>query len=429
MILKVQPAAFVRGAVHVPSSKSYSIRAFMIAACGGISFIRNPSPCDDARVSMRVARNLGAQLTRLHRETWKVAAKRNPLRLSHIHVGESGTVLRFILPLVALYGRKATIGGQGTLKGRPNLFLTRTLRSMGVEIFGEGRQEGIPIRIQGGSLRGGNIQIDGSLSSQFISALLIACPQMGEDTSLTLTGQKIVSADYITMTMQVLDKSGVKIRREGLRRYVIPANQRFKGLKNFTVPADYGLAAFLMAAAVLNKSDVALEGAFDDRFVQADSHILRLLEKMGVKFQKTSKSIRMKGPFCLKGGDFSLKDCPDLVPVMAILALFADGPTRLLDIGHARVKESDRISDLGQELRKIGAKVVEKRNEIVIYPQNQYKTDCLLDPHRDHRLAMSFAILGSKLGMRIRDIECVSKSYPGFIRDLKRLGVQAVGVR
>src|SRR3989338_8391351 len=356
MILKVQPAAFVRGAVHVPSSKSYSIRAFMIAACGGISFIRNPSPCDDARVSMRVARNLGAQLTRLHRETWKVAAKRNPLRLSHIHVGESGTVLRFILPLVALYGRKATIGGQGTLKGRPNLFLTRTLRSMGVEIFGEGRQEGIPIRIQGGSLRGGNIQIDGSLSSQFISALLIACPQMGEDTSLTLTGQKIVSADYITMTMQVLDKSGVKIRREGLRRYVIPANQRFKGLKNFTVPADYGLVAFLMAAAVLNKSDVALEGAFDDRFVQADSHILRLLEKMGVKFQKTSKSIRMKGPFCLKGGDFSLKDCPDLVPVMAILALFADGPTRLLDIGHARVKESDRISDLGQELRKIGAK-------------------------------------------------------------------------
>jgi 3-phosphoshikimate 1-carboxyvinyltransferase len=425
MILKVQPAVFVKGVVRVPSSKSYSIRAFLIAACGGTSIIRSPSDCDDARVSMRVARNLGARLIRSRRNTWTVRAGRRSPRLSRINVGESGTVLRFILPLVALHGRKATIAGEGTLKGRPNLFLTQTLRSMGVDISGEGRQEGIPIHIRGGSLQGGNVQIDGSLSSQFISALLIACPQLEVETCLTLTGPKIVSAGYIAMTMRILGKSGVKIKRNGPRRYVIPGNQEFKGLKNLTVPADYGLAAFLMAAAILSKSDVVLEGAFDDRFVQADSHILRLLEKMGVKFQKTSKSIRMKGPFGLKGGNFSLKDCPDLVPVMSILALFADSPTRLSDIGHARVKESDRISDLGQELRKIGAKVEEERNGIIIYPRPPYKADGLLDPHHDHRLAMSFAVLGSKLGVRVQDIECVSKSYPGFVRDIKSLGVKA----
>lgn len=169
----------------------------------------------------------------------------------------------------------------------------------------------------------------------------------------------------------------------------------------------------------------AFHGGQGTLTAQADSHILRLLEKMGVKFQKTSKSIRMKGPFDLKGGNFFLKDCSDLVPVMSILALFADGPTRLSDIGHARVKESDRISDLGQELRKIGAKVEEKRNRIIIYPRPQYKADGLLDPHYDHRLAMSFAVLGSKLGVHVQDIECVSKSYPGFVRDIKSLGVKA----
>lgn len=432
MILKIQPADFVRGVVRVPSSKSYSIRAFLIAACGGASMIRNPSDCDDARVAMRVARHLGARLMPSAGNAWSVrasrpagvAGRRSP-SFSRINVGESGTVLRFLLPLVALQGGKATIVGEGTLKGRPNASLTRALRSMGVEVSGEGRPEGVPIHIRGGRLHGGNIRIDGSLSSQFISALLIACPQLGEETCLTLTGPRIVSADYIAMTLHVLGRSGVTIKRSGPHRYVIPGNQDFKGLKNFTVPADYGLAAFLMAAAVLNKSDVVLEGTFDNSFVQADGHILRLLEKMGVRFQKTSKSIKMKGPFCLKGGNFSLKDCPDLVPVISVLALFADRPTRLYAIGHARLKESDRISDLGQELRKIGAKIEEKRDQILIDPRPPYTADVLLDPHRDHRLAMSFAVLGSKLGVRVQDIGCVSKSYPGFVRDLRSLGVKA----
>ncbi len=429
MILQVKPTPVLRGAVRLPASKSHSIRAFLIASCGGTSRIQYPSDCDDAKVAMRVARELGAAVDSLKSDAWQITAKAHPPRLSNINVQESGTVLRLLLPLLALHGSKAVVDGRGTLKGRPNFFLTRTLRAMGVRIRGAGEKESVPIRLTGGILRGGDVHINGSLSSQFISALLIACPQLNHPTRLTVDGRKIVSTDYIAMTRQVLAQSGVRIRSKGARRYFIEGGQKFKGLKNFLVPSDYGLAAFLMAAALLNRSDVILKGTLRDDLVQADRHILPLLRKMGARFQKTSQAIHIKGPSRLKGGNFSLKDCPDLVPVMAVIALFARGKTRLCDIGHARAKESDRISDLAEELRKVGARIEEKKDAMVIHPEAEYKTSCLLDPHHDHRLAMAFAVLGTKLGARIRDIECTAKSYPAFVRDFQRLGVKVHKIR
>jgi 3-phosphoshikimate 1-carboxyvinyltransferase len=293
---------------------------------------------------------------------------------------------------------------------------------MGIDIKGSGKGESIPIRMTSGRLQGGSVAIDGTLSSQFISALLIACPQLLQNTILTLRGKHLVSADYIAMTCQILQKSGITIEKKGVRLYRIKGKQKFKGLTNFVVPSDYGLAAFLMAAAVIHASNVTLTGHLGDRLVQADGHILPLLKKMGAKFQKNSESISIKGPCALKGGQFSLKDCPDLVPIMAILALFAKGKTRLYDIGHVRSKESDRISDLRKELLKVGAKITEKRDSLVIEPQENYKANCLLDPHSDHRLAMSFCILGSKIGARVKDIECTHKSYPDFVKDFKSIG-------
>lgn len=428
MNLIVSPSPVLKGVVQLPASKSYSIRSFMIAACGGTSKIIHPSDCDDALVALRAARSLGAHIVRASGNTWKVTAHQKASSPSRINVGESGTVLRFILPLLALKGKQVTVTGKGTLKGRPNLFLTQALRERGVAIRGTGPNEGVPIFLEGGVLCGGKIRIDASLSSQFISALLIACPQMAEDTFLTLTGPRVVSTDYIVMTTQILRESGVRIEKKNAREYRIRAGQKFKGLKNFKVPSDYGLAAFLMAAAILTKSDVVLEGSLRDDLLQADGHIIPLLRKMGARFQKTHQAIKVRGPFCLHGGEFSLKDCPDLVPIMSVLALFAKGRTRLYDIAHARVKESDRISDLRAELIKIGACVTEKSNEIIIHPQEHYRSDMTLDPHNDHRLAMSFAVLGIKLGARVRNIGCVAKSYPGFVRDLRTLGAHVKNV-
>lgn len=424
MNVRIFPIIKLKGTVELPASKSYSVRAFLTAACGGKSRVVAPSDCDDALAAASVARQLGAVVKR-RGKVWEVVAGARRENLSAINVKESGTVLRMLLPLVALRNQKAKILGEGTLRGRPNAHLIKTLQQLGILVEGSGRHHSIPIRFSGGNFSAGKVAIDGSLSSQFVSALLMACPQLSEDSVIRVTGKKIVSVDYIAMTIQVLKKAGVHITREDLRTYRIKGGQQYKGLKSFHVPSDYGLAAFLMAAGALTDSCLTLTGSLDDKLIQADGHIMRILKKMGVRFEKTARSIKVCGPFQLKGGKFSLKDCPDLLPILCILALFADKPTTFIHIEHVRVKESDRITDLAKELNKVGARTQERRDSMTIFPlkETECKHNVVLDPHHDHRLAMAFCILGLRLGTKVEGVECVAKSYPKFLTDLRALGV------
>ena len=380
------------------------------------------SDCDDARAALNVARALGVQVS-LVRGGLLLAApafQKKKAKLA-IAVGESGTSLRFILPLLPHFSGEAAVTGRGTLVGRPNKHLCEALRARGLAIRGEGRGESVPVTFRGGNVPCGQVAIDGSVSSQFISALMIAAPLAdGGDTHLVMTGKDLVSRDYVLMTRQILARAGIKVEPKGPRTFFIPGGQSYRGLKAFHVPSDHGLAAFFMAAAALVPSDVRLKGYFDDTLVQSDGAIFELLADMGVKMERSARSIRVKGPFALKGGTFSLKHCPDLVPIMAVTAMFARGTTRLTGIGHARVKESDRISDLRRELQKVGADIAEKPGELVIHPRPSYgevagRPVPELDPHHDHRLAMAFAVLGLKTPVRIRDVECTAKSYPGFV--------------
>ena len=410
MILSIPPALRLQGCIHLPASKSYSIRAFIIAARGGVSQIKHASDCEDAVVASKIAQ-------KLHSLTLDGA------RQQTFSVGESGTTLRFLLPLLALYTHKAKVQGKGTLVGRPNAHLCAALRKQGIDIHGLGEKESVPIIFNGGKLCGGRLEIDGSLSSQFISALLIALPSLKVDSKVILTGKELVSLDYIQMTTEILAKAGIIIRKVSEREYEIKGGQKFKGLKNFYVPSDYGLAAFAMGAAALLPSNVVLYGNLDEGMIQSDGHILEFLKRMGVGFKKTKRAIKIKGPFNLKGGVFSLKNCPDLVPIMSVLALFAKGKTKLVGIHHARAKESDRISDLRNELLKVGAGVSETKDALIIDPRENYKTGQLLDSHHDHRLAMAFTVLGAKIGCRVKGIESSHKSYPAFVKDMKALGV------
>lgn len=421
MDLRVSPTGHLSGSIDLPASKSYSIRAFMVAACGGESTIIKPSNCDDARVALRVVKALGGQITRKN-NGWHIRASKKKIGHKKFSVQESGTVLRLLLPLLTVRCRSAVVEGAGTLIGRPNRHLLETLRRQGVDIAGVSDKESVPITFRGGEIKAGTIAIDGSLSSQFVSAVLMTAPSLPSDSRLMITGEKIVSKDYITMTRQILDRSGITVKPRGERVYDVRGNQTYRGLKNFTVPSDYGLAAFLMSAACLVHSRVRLEGQFDDRFLQADGHILNFLKAMGAQWTRTRQSIVLKGPFDLKGGVFSLKDCPDLVPIMAVTALFAKGRTVLKNIHHARAKESDRISDLRQELLKVGANIREEEGALVIHPLVNPVCGATLDPHRDHRLAMAFAVLGLKIGVVVKNMECCSKSYPDFVRDFKALG-------
>ncbi len=404
MILDVKQAFVLKGQIQLPASKSYSIRAFFVGIRGGFSGI-NVSDCEDATVAKNVSQALKAGE--------KV-----------FHVDESGTSLRFLLPLLPFHTSHAIIKGKGTIIGRPNHHLCETLRRQGMDIHGTGAKESVPIIYKGGALKSGTIKIDGTLSSQFISALLIALAQLKNDSCLLITGKEIVSADYIVMTNQILAKAGVHIQQLSPRRYLIKGNQEFKGLKNFMVPSDYGLAAFPMAAASLLSSNIVLKGNLKDDLIQSDGHILEFLKKMGVVFKKTKSSISIQGPFNLKGGIFSLRNCPDLLPIMAVLALFAKGQTKFVNVVHARVKESDRISDVRSELLRVGADVKETSTTLIITPKGFYKTDKLLDSHHDHRLAMAWTVLGMKIGCRIKGIESCRKSYPNFVKDMKLLGLR-----
>lgn len=404
MNLKVNPLDKLKGRIVLPASKSYSIRASFVSACGGASTISNISDCEDAFVAKNIAKDLRA-------------SKRI------LNVGESGTSLRFLLPLLSLHVPHARVVGKGTLVGRPNVHLCEALRRNGMDIRGRGPKESVPIIYKGGAINTGTIEIDGSVSSQFISALLITLPRLKADTRIVIKGKTLVSSDYVIMTRQILALAGIRIVQKNDREIFVKGNQQFKGLKKFRVPSDYGLAAFSMAAAALVPSQIMLQGTFNDRLIQSDGHILKFLKKMGVRFTKSVEDISIEGPFKLKGGTFSLKDCPDLVPIMTVLAMFATGKTILTDIAHARVKESDRISDLALELKKVGAKFKESRDSLTILPQSQYQSGQTLDPHHDHRLAMAFAVLGLKIGVTIKNIECTHKSYPSFVKDMKALGM------
>ncbi|MBF0331317.1 MAG: 3-phosphoshikimate 1-carboxyvinyltransferase [Candidatus Omnitrophica bacterium] len=422
MILNVPPVRKLTGSIDLPASKSYSIRAFFVAACGGRSRILGASDCDDAKVALRVARAFGAKVTAVPGGCLvNVPAFQKKKAMLAIDVGESGTSLRFVLPLLPQYAAKARVVGRGTLMGRPNYHLCAALREQGLEIRGEGANESVPISFSGGDIPCGRVEIDGSLSSQFVSALMIAAPLAENDTRLVMAGKTLVSQDYVIMTRQILERAGIRVTVKGRREFLIPGQQHFKGLKDFHVPSDYGLAAFFMAAAALVASDITLKGSFDDALIQSDGAIIPLLTRMGLRMQRTGRSIRIKGPQDLKGGVFSLKSCPDLVPIMAVTAMFAKGVTRLKDIGHARVKESDRISDLRQELLKVGADIRETKDELIIHPCSTYTGGATLDPHHDHRLAMAFAVLGLKVGLKVRDVECTAKSYPGFVKSLKAI--------
>ncbi|MBF0489715.1 MAG: 3-phosphoshikimate 1-carboxyvinyltransferase [Candidatus Omnitrophica bacterium] len=422
MILNVASASSLKGRILLPASKSYSIRAFIIAACGGTSHLIHPSNCEDALVAMKTAKSLGSKVQK-NTEGYSIEADLKISSNKTFLVGESGTSLRFLLPLLPMTTQKAIVKGHGTLVGRPNAHLCQTLRDCGMNLKGTGPKESVPLVYQGGAFKGGTIEIDGSLSSQFISALLIAAPLLPVDSRIRIIGKEMVSVDYIVMTRQILEKAGIAVKRVSDREYWVKGHQTFKGLKNFKVPSDYGLAAFSMAAASILSSKVVLAGHLKGDLVQSDGHILEFLTKMGVVFKKTNSAIAIEGPFALKGGTFSLKNCPDLVPIMAVLALFAKGQTKLVDIVHARAKESDRISDVRSELLKVGADVKETSNALIITPQSSYKTGQLLDSHHDHRLAMAWTVLGMKIGCRVEGIESCRKSYPDFVKDMKILGL------
>lgn len=424
----MRPARRLSGSIQASPSKSYTHRAIIIGSLDGTHRVINPLFCDDTRNTIALFRELGADIERAGKNLVIRGFSGSPeLRGRSVNVGESGTLLRLALSILPLADGSITVKGTGSLPGRPNKQVVDVLRNWGVVMKGRGPDAKLPIRIEAsGSIPGGKAVVEGGVTSQVISSLLIAAPFAESDTILEVGG-RLVSRPYVDITIDVLKWAGIKVDRIGYRRFRVRRGQKLRPKGNFVVHGDYSSAAFLLAAAALTKSDVTVTDLAND--CQGDRKILGILRSMGAKIERSKDAVRLRGAFDLKGVDIDGADTPDLVPVLVVLGCFAKGTTRIRNVAHLAHKESNRLTRPAAELRKLGARISFTRDELVI--KHGWLHGGTTSACNDHRIAMAVAVAGCAIdgGVTIRGAECISKSYPGFVSDMRKLGARIGGSR
>jgi 3-phosphoshikimate 1-carboxyvinyltransferase len=416
------------GEVCAPPSKSYTQRMLIAASLSqGTSRISGPLVSDDTEATMRAVKALGAKVN-VAKGCWTVeGASQFKGAKKPIDCGESGATLRFMIPVTALATESSVFLLGKSLEARPVEPFLQSLKQLGAETSIEKVGGRSSIKVHGGGIAGGKTSIRGDVSSQFISGLLFACPLARKDTEITLT-TPLESKGYVQMTSEVLAKHGIEvIASEDFRQIRIPSGQIYKSCDD-RVPGDFSSAAFLLAAAAITRSEVTVAN-LDYSLVQGDKAIISILKQMGVQGKVCSNQIEIEeNGDLLEAIDVNAKDTPDLVPVCAALACYANGTSRIHEAQRLRLKESDRLSSLYLELRKMGADIAVNEDSLTVKgPCKLHGTD--INPHNDHRIAMACAVaaLGAEGETVIRDSECVKKSYPRYFIDLSSLGANIVG--
>lgn len=412
----------LKGKIRAPASKSYTTRAIIIGGLTGRARIFNPLICDDTKAAMKTWQLLGATLKKTKDNIDIKGLQGNfVFKNNSINVGESGTLLRLILPILALGKAKFVVNGKKTLLRRSNRSIAMALSSLGVVMRGRDNEFRLPIVIESrGQIQGGRVVVSGRMSSQTISSLLNVAPFAVSDTTIIIK-DKLVSRPYIDINIDVLKSAGISVKEISPREFFVKSGQRLKEKIEFKIHGDYSSAAFLMAAACLIKSDVTITDLVKDK--QGDREIINILNKMGAKIKRVKDALKISGPFKLRGIDINCRNTPDLVPILCVLGCFAKGATRIFDIEHLAHKESNRITAPAGELRKLGARVEARKDELIINESN-LRPGCVSSVG-DHRIAMALAVAGLKIGnVVIRDAQCIAKSYPNFISDMKSLGAE-----
>jgi len=421
--LKVRPSK-LSGEITAPPSKSYTHRAFMIAALArGESKIINPLLGLDTQATIDAVRALGAEITQ-EGDVWRVRGTGGKIkpRVDMIDARNSGTTIRLMSAIAAISPKPVRLTGDESILKRPMGPLVEALEKLGAKARCEGKQGRPPI-VVGGGLSGGEVEITGAVSSQFISALLIASPYARDDVELTITGG-LRSKPYIEITLELLDAVGAKIRRnKSLTEFKISGGQTFRPI-DLTIPGDFSSAAFMLGAAALTGSTVRVNN-LDVRRAQGDRRIVKLLDEFGADVKVHGKAVEVSGAGKLSGIEADCGDNPDLVPVLAVLGSVADGRTRLTNIPHLRFKETDRLRALAAELKKLGAEVEELPDELRLEGVRHLR-GARLSSYGDHRIAMAFAVAGLiARGETIVDgAESIPVSYPSFVDDMRKLGAR-----
>jgi 3-phosphoshikimate 1-carboxyvinyltransferase len=345
----------------------------------------------------------------VHGTGGKLFAPRYP-----IPVGNAGTTLRFFLALAALAEGTTVFDAAPRMVERPNEELFSALRAAGVHLS----QEGTRYRVEGGGFKGGRIRVDQASSSQFLTAILLVAPYARSGVVIDVEGAKS-SKSYVRMTLSVMKEFGVRPEVDPAgAAYRIQATQRYRPTV-YGVEADASGASYGLAAAAIAGGDVLIEGMRLDS-IQGDTGFPSILRTMGCDIRQEPAGVRVKCNGRLSGVTVDMNEMPDVVPTLASVALFASGPSRIHNVAQLRHKESDRLEAIGLELRKLGADITIHHDGIEIVPSQLCGAQ--LDTHDDHRLAMSFALIGLRVpGVKIENPDCVAKSFPRFWEEFDRI--------
>ena len=413
----------INGTIRCPSSKSYTHRAIVIASLvEAQSIITNILIARDTLATLTACRSLGANIIH-NNNTLRIEGKRRfdpPDNI--VNAENSGTTIRFLTVMSALVNKGYTVlTGDESLRKRPMQPILDALQQLGVQCYSTKMNGTPPLIVRGGGIKGGTAVIDGSISSQFISALLISCIYADTDVTLKVKGYQ-VSAPYIDATLAIMKAFGVILKqRNKFSEYHI-CNDEYKSTF-FDIPADFSTAALIIAAGVLAGNHLTIQG-INFSLPQADSYIIEIIKSMGgkIKVDRQKGEVIVQGSSNLSGGNFDLTNSPDLLPVVSVLALKSTKTVRIMGIAHARLKETDRVSNIAIELAKFGAKVKELEDEITITPPTVIK-NASVEAYNDHRLFMAFTI-ASMLTEKstVTGAESVDVSYPNFIQDMVDLG-------
>lgn len=422
MNIKIYPSK-VEGTVTAPPSKSVTHRAIILASLArGKSVIKNALIADDTLHTINALSAFGVDIKQ-EDDTLTITGTGGNLKApkTAINLGNSGTSMRLLTAVAALAKGKTILTGSVRLKQRPINDLLHSLRTLGISAISINYNGCPPIEIIGGQIKGGKVKITASLSSQFVSALLLIAPFAKKETEIIVDGL-LRSKPYVDLTIQLMERFGVRVHNDNHEMFVITPKQTYLA-QEYKVESDYSSAGYFFAAAAVAGGSVTVRN-LNAHSAQGDKYLLEILGKMGCTVKKDSDKVTVGGTKKPRAVSVDMADYPDIVQTVASVAAYAEGETNITNIGHLSYKETDRIANTALELKNLGINTTSTKNSLTI--KGGEVRGGVVNTHNDHRMAMSMAVasLGAKEPTVIKNADVVSKSYPNYFEDLKKIGVK-----
>jgi 3-phosphoshikimate 1-carboxyvinyltransferase len=397
--------------IDAPPSKAHTLRALIISSLSaGKCTIYNPLLGEDQRNVIECLKNLGVEIEQQGNKITVIGLGGRYTPISNeLNVGESGVGMNFLTSAACLSNKPVVITGAKRITERPIREVVDGLRQLGCKIAYLGKEGYPPIRVYGGGIKGGNAQISGQKSSQYFSSIVISSPYADNKVTLKCVDE-MTEKPYFDISLQMMAEFGVRAKNNNYKQIEIPSGKY--SAREITIEGDYSSASFFFLAGAICKAKVTVKGLRPDT-KQGDKAFLALMEKMGCEVLVTNDGICVRGRK-LSAIEQDMSNLPDLVPPLAIAAAFAKGESKLTNIGHLRHKECDRLAVIVSELGKMGVAAKCDESSLIIKGSEKIH-GAQIDPHNDHRIAMSFAVAGLATGNQTIDDEmCVAKSFPDF---------------